>query len=82
MGNPETPRAVMPGTLRLTRPMTKGAPIEAVQRTLTVLGYEPGRPDGLFGPQTQAAVIAFQIDHDLTPDGEIGPETQAVLRGV
>lgn len=31
--------------------------------------------DGIFGPQTQAAVIAFQQEFVLTPDGIIGPVT-------
>ena len=31
--------------------------------------------DGIFGPQTQAAVIAVQNWFDLEPDGVVGPIT-------
>jgi hypothetical protein len=35
--------------------------------------------DGIFGKQTQAAVIAFQRRHTLTADGIAGPATQAMI---
>ena len=35
--------------------------------------------DGKYGPQTQAAVIAFQKANGLTPDGIVGPNTLAML---
>lgn len=35
--------------------------------------------DGLFGPKTAAAVIAFQRGHSLVADGLIGPRTWAKL---
>ena len=38
--------------------------------------------DGDFGPQTEAAVKAFQRRNDLEADGVIGPETWAALLGV
>jgi len=45
------------------------AGIREAQGYLTKLGYEPGPPDGTFGPQTQAAVESFQTSEDVTVDG-------------
>lgn len=35
--------------------------------------------DGIFGPLTRAAVVAFQRQAGLTPDGIVGPLTRAAL---
>lgn len=37
------------------------------------------RPDGIFGPKTRAAVIAFQKSRDLLPDGVVSRMTWAAL---
>jgi hypothetical protein len=43
--------------------------IAAVQRTLRVLGYNAGEPDGINGSATRRAILAFQKDHSLPQDG-------------
>ena len=35
--------------------------------------------DGVFGKQTQEAVMAFQKQYDLTVDGIVGPKTWAIV---
>jgi peptidoglycan hydrolase-like protein with peptidoglycan-binding domain len=54
--------------------------VRDLQRRLLRLGYRPGTRDGLFGPRTQAAVLAFQRKHGLEQDGSAGSETLALLR--
>src|SRR6476469_9430301 len=53
--------------------------VREIQRRLWRLGYRPGPVDGLFGPQTQAAVQWFQIKHGLAPDGVVGAMTLAAM---
>jgi hypothetical protein len=53
-----------------------------LQRVLTSAGYDPGPIDGTYGPQTVAAVVAFQQANDLTADGVVGPATAAALNDV
>jgi peptidoglycan hydrolase-like protein with peptidoglycan-binding domain len=38
--------------------------------------------DGIFGPQTKAAVVLFQQTHNLAPDGVVGPVTRAALLNI
>ncbi len=52
---------------------SRGSPVEQIQG---LLGLEQ---DGIFGPNTEAAVRAFQRNADLVPDGIVGPKTWAVL---
>jgi peptidoglycan hydrolase-like protein with peptidoglycan-binding domain len=60
-----------------------GSPaVRTLQRRLTRLGYAPGPVDGLFGPRTQAAVLAFQTRHHLTADGVVGPDTHRRLHAL
>jgi len=55
----------------------KGNRGEDVRRLQVLLGVDPA--DGIFGSQTEAAVIAFQKKHGLTPDGIVGSLTWAAL---
>ena len=71
----EQPREVW----RYTDPMMRGKRVESLQVCLAKLEYSVGNADGVYGPQTEAAVQAFQADHELVPDGEVGKLTQAAL---
>lgn len=71
-------------TEQLSEGMT-GTPVRVLQYLLAVVGaYYPEVPylsniDGVFGPQTRDAVIAFQRLRGLTPDGIVGRETWNAL---
>lgn len=53
--------------------------VAAIQTALTAKGFNPGTIDGDYGPDTQAAVAAFQKAEGLVIDGAVGPETAAAL---
>jgi predicted chitinase len=57
----------------------KGAEVKALQKRLKEKNFDPGDADGVFGPATEAAILAFQESEKLTPDGVAGPETLAAL---
>ena len=48
-----------------------------IQKALSVLGYDPGVADGLYGRKTKNAIEAFQRDYGLTVNGV---ESQELLR--
>lgn len=73
---PYTPPTRM---LRLTAPLMRGPRVLALQTALSERGFSFGALDGIFGPQTEAGVQAFQLAEGLVPDGEVGPETSAAL---
>ncbi|MET4675879.1 MULTISPECIES: peptidoglycan-binding domain-containing protein [unclassified Luteibacter] len=69
------------GSLRLN---DRSDAVLAVQTQLTALGYtgregHPLQADRHFGPNTQAAVEAFQRDHHLQADGVVGAKTLDAL---
>ena len=55
------------------------AQVEAVQRRLTDLGYEPGPADGLMGPRTREAIRALQRDRGLPRSGRVDAATLEAL---
>lgn len=61
--------------LYVSRPMMHGDDIRELQRRLNRLGFDCGYDDGLFGPQTVAAVRDFQLNAGLQVDGIAGLET-------
>ena len=65
--------------LRLTMPPMKGKRVKELQQALKKLKIDPGVIDGVFGPHTEAAVRALQLQRGMVPDGEVGPATRALL---
>jgi hypothetical protein len=78
-GNPPPPPPVIYPTLRLTSPYTQGPEVKTLQTLLKAKGVNPGPIDGVFGPQTEAAVKKFQTQDHLTVDGIVGPITWNAL---
>lgn len=58
----------------------QGPFVSMLQLALNRAGYLTERPDGIFGPNTRAAVVSFQRANRLTPDGIVGPATWRALR--
>ena len=62
-----------------------GAGVEKIQAFLHLVGFrlpksiKQGKPDGIFGPETEAVVKAFQRDTGLKVDGIVGPKTLGVM---
>ena len=59
--------------------MPRGEDVRALQADLNALGYACGAADGIFGPKTSAAIVAFQRDHGLEVDGIVGKQTRTAL---
>ena len=67
-----------PGTI--LKKGSKGNDVCVVQERLRALGHRIDRVAGCpFGPQTEAAVIAFQTQRGLSVDGRVGGDTWAAL---
>jgi N-acetylmuramoyl-L-alanine amidase len=65
--------------LYLRSPMTRGDDVAELQRRLGALGFDAGRVDGIFGPDTARALSDFQRNSGLVGDGIFGPDTVAAL---
>ncbi|MCO1604309.1 peptidoglycan-binding domain-containing protein [Desulfosporosinus nitroreducens] len=61
--------------MRILRIGSTGEDVIQLQSTLSILNYNPGITDGIFGVKTASAVIQFQKDYGLVPDGIVGPIT-------
>lgn len=57
----------------------RGNEVLALQQALNAKFDEKLEADGIFGPATRAAVVAFQATKGLVPDGVVGPKTKAAL---
>jgi len=75
-----SPAPALPHTLTLHSPYTEE--VKTLQSLLTTLHLYTDSLDGLFGPHTKTAVIAFQTLHHLIPDGIVGPKTWGALKAL
>ena len=62
----------------LVRKGDKAHPVPSLQYHLRARGHIVA-VDGAFGPQTEAAVRAYQTEQNLTVDGIVGPQTWPAL---
>ena len=65
--------------LLISAPMS-GDDVVALQEQLLELGYDTGRPSGVFDEQTERGLRAFQRDYCDISDGVCGPSTLRALR--
>jgi peptidoglycan hydrolase-like protein with peptidoglycan-binding domain len=77
------PSPAPPSEATETRPMVRygatGAAVVEMQDKLRAHGNDPGISDGIYGPQTQRALLQFQAQQGLVQDGVCGPITWARL---
>lgn len=86
---PETWRELVEASFRigdrilyLRSPQMRGDDVREAQERLSTLGFDPGRIDGIFGPQTVRALLEFQRNFGLAKDEIIGPATLRALMGM
>ena len=70
---PAVPTSASPVALATIRRGSRGNDVVVLQRRLGITA------DGIFGPGTEAAVIAYQKRNGLVPDGVVGPRTWSSL---
>lgn len=70
-GTPACPTGGYP----VIRQGNRGVYIMVLQDALNYLGYNTGSIDGIFGPNTRAAVVRFQRANNLSADGIVGCNT-------
>lgn len=83
---PDTWRALVASGYRLGDrmlyhrvPMMRGDDVADLQRRLNALGFETGKVDGIFGPETLSGLLDFQHNRGLAEDGIAGPEVSTDL---
>ena len=60
-------------------PLLRGDDVARLQALLGELGFDAGKVDGFFGPDTTQAVTDFQRNAGLPTDGTLGPDTLRAL---
>lgn len=64
--------------MELYKQGSRGEMVRQIQRALAGAGLAVAQ-DGIYGPNTRDAVMAFQREHCLYPDGIVGAKTLALL---
>ncbi|MGI9609601.1 MAG: peptidoglycan-binding protein [Acidimicrobiia bacterium] len=59
--------------------MLRGEDVSELQRRLGALGFDAGRVDGIFGPDTAGALADFQLNAGIVADAICGPDSLGVL---
>ena len=62
-------------TIGLQNTLEAVSTLHGAQRRASMLGYELGGVDGIFGTKTDRAILNFQGDNNLVTDGILGPKT-------
>ena len=79
--NSETNPQAPPTNFPVLRRRMRGAAVRDLQERLRAKGFLRVKADGVFGPETQAAVKAAQRQYQLPADGIVGRATwEALLR--
>ncbi len=60
-------------------PMLRGDDVVDLQHRLNALGFDSGKEDGIFGPDTRNALLEFQRNVAAAGDGICGPASVAAL---
>lgn len=60
--------------------IAKDETIFSIQELLSELGFSPGKPDGINGSRTRAAIIAFQLENEIEPTGIANEELLILLQ--
>ncbi|NES97864.1 MAG: hypothetical protein F6K32_22165 [Desertifilum sp. SIO1I2] len=68
-----------PDSMMLLGLGSQGSEVEQLQGFLQQQGYYQDEIDGIFGPNTQAAVTEFQSENNLAVDGLVGSETWSAI---
>lgn len=68
-----------PALPTLSRRGSRGEEVKQIQTVLKDRELYEGNIDGIYGSQTEKAVIQFQKQMGLTPDGIVGPKTLSAM---
>lgn len=68
--------------MMVREPVAQEISVADVQRILAQKGFDPGPADGLMGPRSRAAILAFQLANGLNSTGLLDEQTISALKAV